>query len=202
MYKVVIPPALAILFGSFLAASIAAKTGDADLMRFAWGMAAFSGMVFVALLAHFLLNGLRNIAELEKAEIKYKEYERKQRLDVLNGKPEHSGEYIQGFAEAARFFIRNYLAQSTCGPTEKMFYEHILATGTTAAKEIRKCYIDYMVMALCRQASLSDRDYAALTDAVNDKDVYDVLARVVYSPLVIDEFDKDYEDYKKQAGDA
>ena len=203
MYKIIIPPAIAIMFASFVIVHVAVRAEDMALLKYAWGMAAFSGLVFIALLMHFFLNGLHTISDLEKVKVERLEYEKKARMDALQGGGTggHDPQWLSGFAKSASFFIDNYLASENPGPTEMQWFqsslEHFGFFEDCTEKEIEMHYRRFMVAALCRDGGLSAKEYASLARLTDREGASKLLATVVYDPYMIDsmkdEFKKDME---------
>lgn len=192
MYKVIIPPALAIMFASFVIVHVAVRAEDLTMLKYAWGMAAFSGLVFIALLMHFFLNGLHTLSELEKVKVERQEYEKKATRDALQGGGTggHDPQWLSGFAKAAAFFIDNYLASENPGPTEMQWFqssqEHFGFLEDCTEEENEMHYRRFMVAALCRDGGLSAKEYASLARLTDREGASKLLASVVYDPYTID----------------
>ena len=203
MYKIIIPPAIAIMFASFVIVHVAVRAEDLALLKYAWGMAAFSGLVFIALLMHFFLNGLHNISELEKLKVDRQEYEKRARVEALQGSGPggHDQQWLPGLAKASAFFIDNYLASENPGPTEMQWFqssqEHFGFFEDCTEEEVEMHYRRFMVAALCRDGGLSAGEYASLARLTDREGASKLLASVVYDPFAIDsmkdEFRKDME---------
>ena len=123
----------------------------------------------------------------DEAKKDFEEFERKEKIRKLY-EPSVTDEYLRGFANASSFFIRNYLAPKTVGPTETEFLLFVRENdgqGETPLNEAQ--YASYMVMALMTEFNLSDKDYKAITRMAPHEDSRKLLASIPFHPVFVQE---------------
>ena len=190
MYKIIIPPAITILIASIVVARLALAEEDAEMMHYAWGMAAFAGLAFASLLGDYLLKGLHNISEIEKAEISIAEYEREKDIEKLYSPTSHTEEWLDGFAQAASFMAENYLSGDRPGITENRWFKLMSEADAGLPDDptlLEASYRAYMLAALMHRNGITFKEYDRIKQATRDTAGGKVIADTPYEPNLVDE---------------
>lgn len=110
------------------------------------------------------------------------------RLERLEGVSGHSEDWMRGFAEAAEFLVRNYLAPRQTSMTEEAWWDSCMAAwdgaepfGPDTLETVKKSYVDYMLYSLFDGAGVTADEYARIASMIKDDDVRETLSMTFYS---------------------
>lgn len=150
-------------------------------------------------------NAVDKMATLEDEKVAFEDMEER----FMNEQDEpvaavHDDSYLRGFADAADFFLKNYLVSENTGPSEKQFWDLVFKmheeearkSKTIKAKTLSEfdseqdAYRFYMVSALMVENGISSGEYNAIAQACRTDEVRQLLGRILYHEnLVIMEQD-------------
>jgi len=154
-----------------------------------WVAIPFFLSAFIALcLLFFLLKaGLESAVELQNVEIEHENFVQRFKVDSLYQVKEHTDDYLAGVAGILEFVIDNYLADEAVGCTELQWLETIQQMPN-AIKLDTDQYRTYMIYAMLRRMDITMEEYEKIGKMVNGQVAKEVLASVIYSPFLFEQY--------------